>query len=262
MAVKYGTLRQQKSLEHEVNAMKETRSDPNAFKAVVDKVQFERRLKELDHQRTTITPPAVESDTQRRQLEARQAQLAEFIINPCDRIHKPAMPSEHEQWGVPVGTVGKNRAWDHTVKKFTVDREGNVVPAQGGYGAISEWKDNQHRLYREEEEWDTEIASVERLRTHARPSTMAEFKRANYAPGSGVSEEQWNATVGPRPSKKQQKDVSVKIRKPWQGPTCQFVKASGEKCGAPSHDGSGYCFSKHHRPKDETKPEPDNKPAA
>jgi len=160
--------------------MNDIASDPYKFGSIENKTQFMKRKKDLEAQKVAISPPAI-TDEERASLVRRQETLEAFIKLESPDIKKPAMPSKIEMWESPAGAKGKHLQWDKAIKKYTINQKGDAVHAVEGYGAVSEWKDNQRKLYAEAEADDPDIANIEQLRPQNRDkSSFGDYKRITF----------------------------------------------------------------------------------
>jgi hypothetical protein len=228
VATKYATHRQVQDTERELRDLKRVKNDPYLYGSVPNKPDFAKREKEVEDRLTRIKPPGV-SASERKRLESRNELLEEFIRGKADEIRKPAMPTKQQMWDSPAGAVGQHRMWQDRVNNFTVGEDGKAGRAKGGYGAMSEWKDNCRRLADDEQrEMDPDISSPEQLRPDKRDqSSFADYRKLNFSPGVGIPQEKWDEAVGTVPVAGQ----------------CERLRKDGKACTAPAMTGHDCCLA-------------------
>lgn len=179
MPTKYGTFTQRQKIASQVKANETIAANPYLYENLPNKKEFETRRKETKQQLTTLTPPDVSID-ERPALERRQQLLEAFITKECPSIRKPAMPSDKEMWNNKSADRGKHMTWEQSVKGWNLDATGNPIKAKDSYGALLEWKDNQRRLHREDEETNPGIASTENLRPGSSGTSLVDARSMTY----------------------------------------------------------------------------------
>jgi hypothetical protein len=238
MPTQYATAKELESFKQTVAQCERIESDVGLNAAIQDRGEFNKRKKDAQTAIDTRQAPAPKSDEERTNLRHRQTLLEAFIKLDCPEIGKPEMPSQHEMWDTPAGAVGKQRRWDHATKNYTLDPNGNPIPAKAGYGAIFEWKDNQRKLRGAEEEWDGDIANVETLRPQNRDnSSFADYRKMHFAgtPAFKANFDEVFPDHAPTP-------VEAKIEQKKDAPVhCAGTKATGKPCESYPKKGSKYC---------------------
>ena len=241
----YGTLRDRERVKSELDGIRKIEGDAYKYGRIEDKANFQRNKGKLEGLLSSIEPPPIKDDAERARLRGREQELESYMKGPCAEIGKPDMPTKHEMWESPAGAVGKHRKWEHCVTTFGLDADGK--PAKAGKGdnvpqsAFDEWKDTRRRLYSDEEEFDPDIANIERFRPQTRGGASADYPRLQFAPGAGVSQERWDESVGPKePIAAAPKPESEKI----PSRKCKAVKSSGEQCKGWAMSDNDYC--RHH----------------
>lgn len=244
MPTKYSSANELSRQKENLDGMNKIVADPYVYGSIRDKEGLKKRKAKLEErvaERTAPNPDGKEKDA----LRQRQTLLEAFIKLEAPEINKPAMPSKTEMWEVPAGAVGRHRLWDKTVKDYSLDQAGNVVPAKAGYGAVFEWKDNQRKLRGEEESYDPDIANVEQLRPQNRDkSSFADYKKMSFG-SSPAFREAYDKSFPdhePTPVEAKIQERNVKIH-------CTKTKKNGEPCKSPAIDGKDYCS--FHKPKGE-----------
>jgi len=243
MGTKYATARELKGMDRELDSLRAIEGDPYKFGSIEDKGQFRRRKKQIEERVEKETPPAIKDDAERKRLEERAEQLASYMLHECKDNRKPAMTTQYEEWERPSGAVGKHRQWNDKVNNWTITTDGKVTRSK--YGAMAEWKDIQSRLVpRDEQEIDPDYRSFEKLRPQNRPSSAADYPRTQFAPGSGMTQEQWDASFGT--DDKAESKVGNRARSVEE--QCTAIKKDGTLCVARRLPGIEFCV--FHRPKE------------
>lgn len=243
MATKYSTARELRALEREAEKMRAVEADPYLYGSV-DKREFVKRKKQVDHQLSVQTPPPVASDAERAALERRAEQLKHFCVSEDPKSKLAGMPSHYDSWQMRAGVTGQTRRWNDKVNNWNIGPDG--VPIRSKYGAAHEYKDIMTRLTpREEQEVDPDFRSLEKFRPESRTADAASYRRSTFAPGAGVTEEKWEEAVGTEKPKKAPKE-----RKPREVPAelqCKMLKKDGSACTGRAMKGQDYCMA--HRPR-------------
>jgi hypothetical protein len=244
MATKYATASELEGHKLTVAQMERVESDPGLNASIQDRSAHNKRKAAAKKVVETLQAPAPKDDSERESLRRRQNMLEAFIKLDCREIQKPAMPSQHDMWNPAPSTIGKHRTWEHAIKGYTLDPNNNPVKAADGYGAISEWKDNQRRLRGEEEEMDPNIANIELLRPQNYDSVSAVDYRKIVTAGSPLFKENYDEVFTDHvPTPVEAKIAAVKKEKV----ICGFLKVNGQKCASTPLPGKAHC--RWHEPK-------------
>jgi len=267
MATRYGTAGEVIKTTRELESARALEADPYRFGMIEDKNEFRKRKASLEAQVKRITPPPITTDAERSVLEHRSKVLENFIRGPArfKGSELPAMQSKVERWEKPAGAVGRFNRHQNKMKNLTVDLAGNVVRAEGGYGAVSEWKDIQRRLTPLDEQLvDPDVCNVDRLQPAKAGIGLADRRRMSFAPGAYVSEEQWNETFGepeaepPTASAASQpkpvpEAAPIKPKKEKRVMTeadqCIEIRNDGTRCTGWKMHGKEHCFGHSRRHK-------------
>jgi hypothetical protein len=224
MPTKYGTANEVEGYQQTVAQIDAIQSNPYLISQIADQREMKDRRKNaqalLDKRKAPEPKDGVERDT----IRSRQSLLEGFIKLECDEIKKPAMPSQHEMEETPVGAVGNHMIWENKLKNYTLDPNGNPIPAKEGYGAIFEWKDNQRRLRGDAEEMDRDIANVEQLRPKtADKSSFADYRKIVFGTDPIYRAAYDKAFPDHEPTPVEAKIIEAK-------PRCGKPKANGDPC--------------------------------
>lgn len=217
MGTKYANFAEREKLNKDVAHMENQKSNPYVYGGLDDQNAFDKKLQQLKHEQATKTPPPVKDDNERKALESRLNNLEAFIRLDVPEISKPAMPSEYQQEHNPAGAVGQHIAWERGITGYNVDDNGKVV-RNSAYSAFDERKDIIRRLKGDEEEYNPELTSIEMIRPATKDSSsFSDYRKMSFAQGSGVSQEKWDETVGPRPDPKEaaRKAASDRMKARW-----------------------------------------------
>lgn len=227
MSVKYGTLRQIEDAEAKLANLEKTEGNPYLWGSIDDKSVFNKEKRRTLDTLKALKPPPVTSEAERKSLEARSALLASYIVGECPENRKPAMQSKQEMWGIPSGSRGAFLTWNDRIQNWNLTPDG--TPIRNKYGAVDEWKDINRRLADPEmQRLDPDVCNIERLRPQKREhSEAARYKRTAYAQGAGITQEQWDATIGPK----------EKVEKK----TCAGIRKNGERCSSTKVKTGDYC---------------------
>jgi hypothetical protein len=250
MPTQYGTAKEIEGYKQTINQIEGIQENPYLAAQISDPREFKKRKQDVETQLAKREAPAPKDDKERVALRGRQEMLEAFIRLECTEISKPAMPTQHEMWETPAGAVGKHSLWENKLKNYSLDQNGNPVQSKDGHGAIFEWKDNQRRLRGEEEQWDPDIANVEKLRPqNADKSSFADYKKILTAGSPQFKEKYDEAFPDHEPTPVEAKIESAKIK-------CSGKKSDGEPCGSFPMKGTTFC-RKHQEIKSEVEPQPE-----
>ncbi len=226
MPPKYGTRKRVEDVTKQLRNVEKTQADPYLYGSIANKNEFQQQKAKILAEKEAITPPPDKDDAERKSLDERRDKIREFIVNACPEIKKPAMPSEKDQWERKAGAVGYHRAHSYGIHHYNLDKSGR--PVRSTYSASDEYKDICRRLDGDQEEFDPDVASLEKLRpATSHHSSASDYVKMVYAPGARIDEEQYAKAVEGAPEV-----------------TCKGVKANGDKCGNIKMTGSDYC--RHH----------------
>ena len=239
MPPKYATKRRVDKLNRELKSIETIESNPFLLSGINNRTEFDRTKKRIKDEIRQVTPPQVK-DQERKALESRRGLLAKAIQSPIPEVKKPAYSSEKDQWDRKSGAVGIHNRNKAITQHYNLDANGRVV--KSAYSMSDEYKDLCRTLDWENEDYDPDNASLEKLRPSVSPhSSAADYMHMTYAPGRGISEDQYQQAVEDAP------DI-----------TCQSNKKNGEKCGSVRLPGTKFC--RHHQeqadPPVQSAPEP------
>lgn len=210
-----------------------------------------------------ITPPSIGGD-ERGELKVRQGKLEEAIINGKPEKGFPEMPSKQQMWDNQAGDSNQHFQHEQYIKNHNLDEGGNlhrIEPRDGERGMWDEWKDGQRVLGKEQEEYATDMASVELLRPVKRKS--GDMFRYSHQPYSGLSADQVAEVTGRPPTEVEVLADSDEVTIPTPAemfnkthvpePTytkCKYTTTLGFDCkGTPVRADLPYC--KAHKKKHE-----------
>lgn len=256
------------ALQREVKEKQTIRSNPHTWERVAKKDQFIQQEKRAQGILDQITPPDTDGK-QKDKINARADMLAGAMVKG-----KPGvvcrMPSEQQQWKPSTGTIGQNIEHDRYWKTHTLDAQGNAMVAPKGRGLFSELKDLDRMRYKEREDYDPDVASIEKYRPVQGAPLLSEFRGPmSYAAATQAGRKNFDEVFPDRvplpveqkifdgnnvesmkvvppevPAPKEKKKRSPS--KPWTGPTCEAKKPDGSICGGRALPGKKHCFSKFH----------------
>jgi hypothetical protein len=224
MPTKFGNASEIEGYKQTVDQIDTIQSNPYLISQISDQREMKQRKQNAQALLDKRKAPEPKDGSERDAIRSRQSLLEAFITKDCDEIKKPAMPSKHEMEETPVGAVGKHMLWEQKLKNYTLDPQGNPIPAKEGYGAIFEWKDNQRRLRGEDEEMDRDIANVEQLRPqNADKSSFADYRKIIFGTDPAYRAGYSKAFPDHEPTPVEAKIIAAK-------PRCGKPKANGEAC--------------------------------
>ena len=185
------------SLEREVSKNKRMLRDWGD--GLANPAKLQQRTQKMEQQLEDGSPKKL-NPSQWRALAKRQRKLRQAMVYGSGPI--PPMPSRRQMQDNPVGSTAQHNRWSRAWHNKTVDQHGQIVNADGKYGAVFEWKDNQKRLFPDHAE-DTDLSNVEQFR----PDAAAEHGGINeplmnmkcassYSPYGRLSDEQYDALFG------------------------------------------------------------------
>lgn len=228
-----------------------------------------------------MTPPSrdeVERTAQERGVQniwskakKRRQQLIQ-VMQQGGGGHFPRMRTIQEMQSAPHGAAPKHLQWEKQIASTNVDANGKVFrvdKTKGQQSMLDEFRDITQTIYKDREEWDSTMASVESFRPDkARNDDMVNYAARSYAIGSNISKEEWNemfGTEGLNPVAAQIAELEEDVPMPdmaeqferLYAPTpvddkrCQAKTNSGERCrrqSKPEH----YLCPTHDSKKPET----------
>ncbi len=173
-----------------------------------------------------ITPPVVDGDN-RGDLKVRQRKLEEAIINGMPTKGFPEMPSKQQMWDNQAGDANQHFQHEQYMKNHNIDEGGNlhrVEPRDGEQGMYDEWKDGQRVLGKGQEEYATDLASIELLRPQKRKS--GDMFRYSHQPYSGLSADEVAAVTGRSPTEIEVLADSDEVATPTPAETFQKTRVT------------------------------------
>lgn len=142
-----------------------------------------------------ITPPPADTDDKKKYLDTRIQRLEEAIRNGSPQHGIPPMPSRQVMDDPVAGSVGQHRTWEHFWFNHTLDSNGRLVriDPHKQRGGLDELKDWRRARYQEAEDFDPDIANLERMR----PDKRRDGTRSVFSPFIGTSAEDYARVFGP-----------------------------------------------------------------
>lgn len=125
-------------------------------------------------------------------LRRREKQLQDFLSHD--------MPDTKTMREAPPGSLAADAVWQEKAKHWTVDKAGKPVKCGPGMQpAIQEWRDLRAITRRDQFEYDPDLGNPELLRPDRVGALKVDFTRLRFAPGEGLTAEQWEERIGPLP---------------------------------------------------------------
>jgi hypothetical protein len=165
---KYARLPEREAQQRTVNELDRVLNPSGPFVATSKQLNLDvlrKRQKDEKDRLQAITPPDAETPEEKESLIHHATRLEHAMVKG-DPLHGvPPMLTRQQMDEAGAGDVGTELHWQKHWKTHTLDRDGNMVRvAPEQRGAISEWKDARSCLFKKEEEYDPEIASIEMMR--------------------------------------------------------------------------------------------------
>jgi hypothetical protein len=161
----------------------------------LDMHTLRKRRKDEQERLEAITPKDVETDEQKEFVVGQIAQLEKAMVEGDPMSGVPPMPTRQQMDEAGAGDVGQELKWQEHWKRHTINRAGEMVRVPNDErGAVSSWKDLRLCLFKDQEEYDPEVASIEMMR----PDTRLEGARRGVFsnPLSNKSWQQYEAIMG------------------------------------------------------------------
>lgn len=174
--------------------------DPDANPLAKSQVMnWENQMQALRHQEKqldNVTPPDIKNGDERKDLKVRTRQLVQAMVDGSEIYDIPPMPSVGQMQDNPDYSTDQHRRWEQRWKHYSVDEEGKLQKSKKGYGAIFEYKDNQYRLFKQDEEEGTaaNAGSIENFRPGKRVPLADNHAPVSFALGKNLSQEQYDDT--------------------------------------------------------------------
>lgn len=269
MAGRYQTPHVRKNFQRKLQSMEECERNPVAYAKIQDKMQFAQDKSAIQKQLDATTPPDVTPEV-KQQLRGRVERLKNAWVDGKPGL-VPAWPTRIEEEKVPAGIIGQGIKHDQFWKRHNLSDTGEIIevnPQAGERGLQAELKDLLRVVHKEDEDYDPDIANLERFRkpgglpaladTHL-PQTygLSPQAKANYddafpdhAPTAVEQILAGSSAVPVAPSR----IVKKRGPKPRQArvipegtPMCQVIRTDGSPCRQPAMPGKQYCYSFHHK---------------
>lgn len=267
MAGRYQTPSVRKNLSNKLRSMEECEKNPIAYAKIQDKMQFAEDKNKIQKQVLAVTPPDATpemKDTLNRRIDV----LKEAWIEGKPGV-VPAWPTRLEEEKVPAGIIGQGIKHDQFWKRHTLDQTGAIIdvnPQSGERGLQSELKDLLRVVHKEDEDYDPDIANLERFRKAGNMVPLADTRLPQSYALSTQAKENYDKVFPdhtPTPVeakiraskivKKGRKERAPRVIAPGT-PMCQAVRTDGAPCDQPAMTGTKHCFSRYHRAQIETAP--------
>lgn len=276
MPAQYLPLSTRNEIADQVNKMEEAKNHPDAWKRIGDKQKFAQRIEGEKARLASLTPPDTTGE-EKDKLKARLGQLQAAMVSGSSSV--AAMPSEMDMEKCPAGAVGRHTEWESFWKTHTLDAGGNPIRVNprnpsDPKAAIWEIKDLRRTLFKEREEHDPDVGSIEMFRPKnerglGAPSLIDHEKLSYQAMPQRLSYEQYMALFpdyqppahaaflyqgGAQPTSGSSKDavpfsaVQPAAEQPGKYLTCQATTKKGSKCNRPSvSKNKPWCVAAGHK---------------
>jgi hypothetical protein len=195
---KYARLPEREAQQRTVDELDRVLNPSGAFVASTKQLNTDllRKRKKAEEERLKeITPKEVETDEQKSFVVQQIARLEKAMVegNPMSGV--PPMPTRQQMDEAGAGDVGQELKWQEHWKRHTINEKGEMVRVPNDQrGAVSSWKDLRLCLFKDQEEYDPEIASIEMMRPDER---LEGARRGVFSnPLSNKSWQQYEAIMG------------------------------------------------------------------
>ncbi|MBI3983848.1 hypothetical protein HY346_00960 [Candidatus Microgenomates bacterium] len=222
------------------------KANPISWQGVQDKPGVLKRLKEHKERLEAVTPPDLTGDQKKKSIE-RLGLLRHAMVK--GGTGAMPMPSETQMWKTSAGAIGQLAAWENYWKDHTLDPNGKPVRInrRTQKAAIWEVKDLQRVIDKDMEQYDPDVASIEKFRPQQDSPPLAEVPSRSYGL-SPQARENYDAVFPDH----QPTDVEAKLAEAksqlitWE--RCQAITAKGVQCpGKTLRPDVPYCIVPEHK---------------
>ena len=203
MATKYQSFAKRDSLQQRIDEGKRMLGREEHQRGIAHVGVIADRIKTEEAKLAKVTPPSVDGE-ERVALRQRQGKLEEAIIGGVPGMGIASMPTKQQMWDNGAGDANQHYQHEQYIKNHNLDEGGKlkrINPRKGEQGLWEEWKDNQRTLGKEQEEYATDIASIETLRPDKRDkSDFNRYSSRSHSPYANMTLEQVSEITGNAPT--------------------------------------------------------------